>query len=89
MAIANPAAPDMGYAGIFMNHGKYAMSDPNPFVDPPNPGATPNYNVVDNAGNLRFLNDNDCTILKAQHAANLIVWSNQEVVHRIIEEALD
>ena len=28
MAIANPAAPDMGSAGIFMNRGEYAMSDP-------------------------------------------------------------
>ena len=43
MAIANPAVPDMGYAGIFMIQGKYAMSDPNPYVDPPNPGTTPNY----------------------------------------------
>ena len=89
MAIANPEAPDMGYAGIFMNRGKYAMSDPNPYVDPPNPDATPNYNVIDNAGNLQFLNNNDCVILKAQHAADLIVWSNHEVIHRIIKEALD
>eukprot|EP00804_Cyclotella_cryptica_P030454 CCRYP_008527-RA/>CCRYP_008527-RA protein AED:0.86 eAED:1.00 QI:0/-1/0/1/-1/1/1/0/86 len=28
MAIANPAAPNMGYARIFMNRGEYAMSDP-------------------------------------------------------------
>ena len=52
MAIANPAALNMGCAGIFMNRGKYAMSDPNPYVDPPNPGITPNYNFSDNAGNL-------------------------------------
>ena len=89
MVIANPEASDMGYAGIFMNRGKYAMSDPNPYVDPPNPGATPNYNVVDNAGNLQFLNNNDHAILKAQHAADLIVWSNHKVIHRIIKEALD
>ena len=89
MAIVNPAATNMGYAGISMNCGKNAMSDPNPYVDPPNPGTTPNYNVVDNAGNLRFLNGNDQAILKAQHAADLIVWSNHEVVHCIIKEALD
>ena len=28
-----------------MNCGEYAMSDPNPYVDPPNPGATPNYSA--------------------------------------------
>jgi hypothetical protein len=89
MAIANPAAPNMGYAGIFMNRGEYAMSAPTPYVDPPNPGATPNYNVTDNAGRLRFLNDNDRAIIKAQHAADLIVWSNHEIVHRVIKEALD
>ena len=89
MAIANPAAPDMGYDGILMNCGEYAMSDPNPYVDPPNPGATPNYNVIDSEGNLRFLNNNDRAISKAQHAADLIVWSNHEVVHCIIKEALD
>ena len=65
------------------------MSNPNLYVDPPNPGATPNYNVIDNAGNLQFLNDNDRAILKAQHAANLIVWSNHKVAHCIIKEALD
>ena len=69
MAIANPAAPTMGYAGIFMNRGEYAMSVPTPYVDPPNPGATPNYNVINNAGRLRFLNNNDHAIIKAQHAA--------------------
>jgi hypothetical protein len=89
MSIANPNAPNMGYAGIFMNRGEYAMSDPNPYIDPPNPGATPNYNVVDNAGNLRFLNENDRAIIKATHAADLILWSNNEVVHRVIKEALD
>ena len=89
MSIANLAAPHMGYAGIFMNGGEYAMSYPNPYVDPPNPGTTPKYNVVDNAGNLRFLNYNNRAILKAQHATNLIVWSKHKVVHRIIKEALD
>eukprot|EP00804_Cyclotella_cryptica_P001830 CCRYP_018403-RA/>CCRYP_018403-RA protein AED:0.65 eAED:0.23 QI:0/0/0/1/1/1/2/0/799 len=89
MAIANPAAPNMGYAGIFMNRGEYAMSAPTPYVNPPNPGATPNYNVVDNAGQLRFLNDNDRAIIKAQHAADLVVWSNHEIVQRVIKEALD
>lgn len=72
-----------------MNRDEYAMSDPNAYVDPPNPGATPNYNVIDNAGNLRFLNDNDRSIIKAQHAAALIVWSNHEIDHRIIKVALD
>ena len=76
MAIANPAAPNMGYAEIFMSHSEYAMSDPNPHVDPPNPGATPNYNVVDNSGNLQFIYDNNHAILMAQHVADLIVWSN-------------
>ena len=89
MAIANPVAPDMSYAGIFVNRGEYAMSDPNPYVDPPNPGATPNYNVIENAVNLQFLNDNNHAILKAQHVADLIVWSNHEVIHRIIKGALD
>eukprot|EP00804_Cyclotella_cryptica_P013523 CCRYP_017243-RA/>CCRYP_017243-RA protein AED:0.41 eAED:0.30 QI:0/0/0/1/1/1/5/0/1642 len=82
MAIANPAAPSMGYVGIFMNCGEYAMSAPTPYIDPPNPGATPNYNVLDNAGQLRFLNDNDRAIIKAQHAADLIVWWNHEIVHK-------
>ena len=49
------------------------MSDPTAYVDPPNPGTTPNYNVVDNAGRLHFLNYNDRAIIKAQHAADLIV----------------
>ena len=89
MTIANPAAPNMGYAGIFMNRGEYAMSAPTPYIDPPNPGATPNYNVMDNAGQLRFLDDNDRAIIKAQHAADLVVWSNHEIVHRVIKEALD
>jgi len=89
MAIANPAAPNMGYAKIFMNRGEYAMSAPTPYIDPPNPGATPNYNIVDNAGHLRFLNDNDHAIIKAQHAADLIVWSNHKIIHRVLKEALD
>jgi hypothetical protein len=48
----NPAPPDMGYAGIFMDQGEYAMSNSNLYQKPtPNPGTTPNYNVYDNAGN--------------------------------------
>ena len=72
MNITNPAAPSMGYTGIFMNCCEYAMSDPNPYVNPPNPGTTPNYNIVNNAGNLRFINNNDTAIIKAQNAADLI-----------------
>ena len=45
-------ATDLFFESMAKNRGKYAMSDPNPYVDPPNPGTTPNYNVVDNAGNL-------------------------------------
>jgi hypothetical protein len=47
IAIGNPDHPEMGYAGIFMNIGEYAMSDPNPYITPPNPGATPNFDPVD------------------------------------------
>jgi hypothetical protein len=79
----------MGYSGIFMDRGEYAMSNPNPYVDPPIPGATPNYNVTDATGNLRFLNDNNRTIIKAQLAADLIVWSNHEIVHRFLKENLN
>jgi hypothetical protein len=89
MAIANPAHPNMGYAGIFMDRGEYAMSDPNAYVDPPNPGATPNYEPVNPDGTFRFITENDRAIIKAQHAADLIIWSNHEVVHRILKEALD
>jgi hypothetical protein len=58
-------------------------------VDPPNPGATPNFDPVNPDGTFRFITENDRAIIKAQHAADLIIWSNHEVVHRILKEALD
>ena len=81
--------PKMGYAGIFMNICEYAMSDPNPYITPPNPGATPNFDPVNEDGNPHFLNENDRAIIKARHAAALILWSNHEVVHRVIKENLN
>jgi hypothetical protein len=79
----------MGYAGIFMDIAEYAMSDPNPFVPPPNPGATPNFDLRDEAGQPRFLNDNDRAQIKAAHAADIIRWTNVDVVNRVIRDAVD
>eukprot|EP00956_Cyclotella_meneghiniana_P022778 scaffold43441_cov73-Cyclotella_meneghiniana.AAC.1 len=79
----------MGYAGIFMDRGEYAMSDPNPYVDPPNPGATPNYTIHDADGEVVFLDATDRAIIKAEHEAALILWSNHDIVHRVIKEAID
>ena len=78
----------MGYAGIFMDCGEYTMSNDNPYVNPPNHSATPNYNIINNASNLQFLNDNDHAIIRVQHVVDLIVWSNHKVVHSVIKEAL-
>eukprot|EP00956_Cyclotella_meneghiniana_P012367 scaffold17598_cov22-Cyclotella_meneghiniana.AAC.1 len=89
VSIANPNAQNMGYAGIFMDRGEYAMSDPNPYVDPPNPGATPNYNVLDETGQILILDATDRAIIKAEHEAALILWSNHDIVHRVIKEAID
>eukprot|EP00956_Cyclotella_meneghiniana_P004489 scaffold5541_cov43-Cyclotella_meneghiniana.AAC.2 len=89
VSIANPNAQNMGYAGIFMDRGEYAMSDPNPYVDPPNPGATPNYTVHDADGEIVFLDATDRAIIKAEHEAALILWSNHDIVHRVIKEAID
>jgi hypothetical protein len=79
----------MGYSGIFMNIGEYAMSDPNPWEDPPNPGATPNYDPIEADGNQRFLDDNVRAQIKAKHAADLILWANCDIVQRVIRAALD
>ena len=84
-SIPHPRHPGMGYAGIFMNTGEFAMSDPNAWQDPPNPGATPDFAT---AGQNRFLNDNDRAQIKAQHAADLITWANADIVHRVIKTAL-
>ena len=79
----------MGYARIFMDRGEYAMSDPNPYVDPPNPGATPNYTVLDAEGEIVFLDATDRVIIKAEHEPALILWSNHDIVHRVIKDAMD
>jgi hypothetical protein len=84
-AIAHPDHPVMGYAGLFMDIGEFAMSDPNPYQEPANPGATPDYIA---AGQNRFLNDNDRAQIKAQHAADLIRWANADTVHRVIKTAI-
>jgi hypothetical protein len=72
-----------------MDIAEYAMSDPNPFVPPPNPGATPNFDLRNEAGQPRFLNDNDRTQIKAAHAADIIRWTNVYVVNRVIRDAVD
>jgi hypothetical protein len=54
----------------------YPMSDPNPYQD--------SYNVYDYTSNLRFHNDNDRAIIKAQHTANTIVWSNHKALDKAI-----
>jgi len=89
ITIPNPECPNMGYAGIFMNRTEYAMSEPQPYIDPANPGATPNYNRVDEAGNPINLTENDRAIIKAQYESDVLKWSNHEVVHRVIKDALD
>jgi hypothetical protein len=83
--IAHPDHPAMGYAGLFMDIGEYAMSDPNPYQEPANPGATPDYVA---AGQNLFLNDNDRAQIKAQHAADLITWANADTVHRVLKTAI-
>jgi hypothetical protein len=68
-----------------MDIGEFAMSDPNPYQEPANPGATPDYVA---AGQNRFLNDNDRAQIKAQHAADLITWANADTVHRVLKTAI-
>ena len=89
-AIDNPALPNRGYLGLVTNPIEYEQYSPGePWIDPPNPGAAPNYTRTGPAGQPIELTDTERAQIKADHEAAKIVWENANTVHRVVKAALN
>ena len=89
-AIDNPSLPNRGYLGLVASATEYEQYSPGePWVDPPNPGASPNYPRIGPAGQPVELSDTERAQIKANYEAAKTVWNNANTVHRVIKAALN